>query len=103
MVKRKRRTDRTHIIYVLTRGRSTYVGITAKTCSTVAASLRNRVIKHARRAVSENRPWPLYEAMRRYGAESFDVKILEVGRGKAWAHRRERELIREIKPSLNLA
>jgi hypothetical protein len=103
MVKRKKRKDRTHIIYMLSVGRRKYIGITAKTCSTLQASLKCRFMKHVYRARSELRPWPLYEAMREYGPEAFEVEILEVGRGKAWAHQRERELIRDLKPRLNLA
>lgn len=103
MVKRKRRKDRTHIVYSLTVGRRVYIGITAKTYPTVQASLRSRFMKHVYRSRSELRPWPLYEAMREHGPEAFEIKILEVGRGKLWAHRRERELIQELKPRLNLA
>ena len=60
-------------------------------------------MKHVYRSRSELRPWPLYEAMRKYGAEAFEMTILETGRGKAWAHRRERELIQKLKPKLNMA
>lgn len=101
--KRKKRSDRTHVIYQLTLGKKIYIGITAKTCSTVKASVKSRFMKHVYRARSELRPWPLYEAMREHGPEAFEVTILETGRGKAWAHARERDLIREKKPKLNLA
>jgi hypothetical protein len=101
--KRKKRNDRTHAIYQLTLGKKIYIGITAKTCSTVLGSVKSRFMKHVYRARSENRPWPLYEAMRKHGPEAFEVEILETGRGKAWAHARERELIKKFKPKLNLA
>lgn len=101
--KRKKRSDRIHVIYKLTLGKKFYIGITAKTCSTVKASVKSRFMKHVYRARSEDRPWPLYEAMREYGPEAFEVTILETGRGKAWAHSRERELIGQLKPKLNLA
>lgn len=100
---RKKRKDRTHIIYQLTVGKKSYIGITAKTSSTILASAKSRFAKHVYRSRSENRPWPLYEAMRRHGAEAFEMTILEVGRGKLWAHQRERELIAKFKPKLNLA
>ena len=101
--KRKKRTDRTHVIYMLSLGKKQYIGLTAKTCSTVLSSVKSRFMKHVYRARSEHRPWPLYEAMRKYGPEAFELTILETGRGKAWAHQRERELIAERKPKLNLA
>jgi hypothetical protein len=51
----------------------------------------------------EDKAWPLYKAIRKYGAEAFTYTVVEVVRGKALAHQRERELIREIQPKLNLA
>jgi len=101
--KRKKRSDRTHIVYKLTVLKLVYIGITAKTYSTVQMSAKSRFMKHVYRARSENRPWPLYEAMRKHGPEAFEMEILETGRGKAWAHTRERELIKKLKPKLNLA
>ena len=102
-VRRKKRSDRTHVIYKLTVGKLFYIGITAKTCSTVLGSAKCRFMKHVYRARSEHRPWPLYEAMRKHGPEAFELEVLETGRGKAWAHARERELIKKFKPKLNLA
>lgn len=100
---RKKRTDRTHIIYELVVNGKSYVGITAKTESTVNKSVLSRFAKHTYRARTEDKTWPLYTAMRKFGAEAFEVFILETGRGKAWAHQRERELIAEMQPVLNLA
>jgi hypothetical protein len=103
MQKRKKRSDRTHIIYELVvRGKS-YIGITAKTEPTVNKSVLSRFAKHTYRARTETKTWPLYNAMRKYGPEAFEIYILETGRGKAWAHQRERELVREMAPKLNLA
>lgn len=103
MMKRKKRSDRTHIIYELVVKGKSYVGITAKTESTVLKSVLSRFAKHTYRARTEDKTWPLYEAMRKHGPEAFEVFVLETGRGKAWAHQRERELIAEMKPKLNLA
>ena len=100
---RKKRTDRTHIIYELIVNGNSYVGITAKTESTVNKSVLSRFAKHTYRARTEDKTWPLYTAMRKFGVEAFEVFILETGRGKAWAHQRERELIAEMQPKLNLA
>ncbi len=98
---RKKRVDRTHIIYVIRSGADFYIGVSAKTESTVARSLRVRVNKHIYRSRSEDKSWALYEAIRERGCEAFEYGVLEVMRGKADAHRRERELIRTHRPNLN--
>ncbi len=98
---RKKRVDRTHIIYVIRSGADFYIGVTAKTESTVAKSLRVRMNKHLYRSRSEDKSWALYEALRERGTDSFDYGILEVVRGKTAAHQLERELIRTHRPNLN--
>lgn len=100
---RKRRSDLTHIIYQLTILNMDYIGITGKTQSTINKSVKLRVRKHAERARNENKPWPLYKALRKHGIESVTVTVLEVVRGKAAAHQREVELIKTVQPKLNLA
>jgi hypothetical protein len=100
-VTRKKRVDRLHVIYVIRSGADFYIGVTAKTESTVQKSLRVRINKHIYRSRSEDKSWALYEALRERGTDSFEYGILEVIRGKADAHRRERELIREHRPNLN--
>lgn len=100
---RKKRSDRTHVLYELVVGNDSYIGITAKTETTVNKSVLTRFNKHVYRSRTENKTWPLYEAMRKHGPEAFTVYVLETVRGKLAAHGRERELIREMKPTLNLA
>lgn len=98
---RKKRSDRNHIIYQLRVGTMTYIGVTAKTESTLQKSLLTRWNKHVYRSRSEEKSWRLYEAIREHGADAFEVRMLELVRGKTAAHQRERELLRKKKPILN--
>lgn len=98
---RKRRADRTHIIYQIDSGRDFYIGVTAKTESTVLKSVKTRINKHIYRSRTEDKSWLLYEALRQRGTGAFSFRILEVVRGKREAHARERQLIRELSPNLN--
>lgn len=100
-VTRKKRVDRTHIVYMLSSGNDFYIGVTAKTASTVKKSVMTRCMKHFYRSRSEDKSWLLYETMRERGAGSFTVSVLAVIRGKTEAHKLEREMIREHCPNLN--
>lgn len=98
---RKKRTDRNHIIYTIIVEGKEYVGITYKE-GTVLQSLKRRAHKHWYRATKEQRMWNLCVALRSLQAEDcIDIRPLEIVRGKAQAHARERELIRTMKPALN--
>lgn len=99
--RRKRRTDRKHIIYSISIGKQEYIGITYVQDGKVAKSLDRRWRKHVNRAFNENKDWKLCKAIRRYGPERFNVEVVQVIRGKSAAHEIERELIRSRKPKLN--
>ena len=99
---RKKRVDRNHIIYELRVNGDNYIGVTAKTESTINKSVLARAAKHFYRAKKENKAWLLCEALRTLNDKSeIEVLVHEVIRGKAAAHRREVELRRILAPTLN--
>jgi hypothetical protein len=99
---RKKRTDRNHIIYELRVNGANYIGVTAKTETTINKSVLARAAKHFYRAKKENKDWLLCQALRALSDKSeIEVLVHEVVRGKAAAHKREVELRRELNPILN--
>ena len=62
---RKPRVDRNHIIYELRVPAGNYIGVTAKTESTVAKSVMARFNKHWYRAKTETKDWRLCVADRK--------------------------------------
>lgn len=99
---RKKRSDRTHYIYMLVIGGMRYVGTTAKTESTATKSVMARFNKHWYRAKTESKNWLLCEALRACADRSeVEVQILAVVRGKSEGHREEVRLRRELRPELN--
>jgi hypothetical protein len=99
---RKKRVDRNHIIYELRVNGLNYIGVTAKTESTVNKSVLSRAAKHFYRAKTESKNWLLCAELRKLSDKSeIEVYVHEVIRGKAEAHKREVELRRVIKPALN--
>ena len=99
---RKKRTDRTHIIYEIRTSEGSYIGVTAKTESTVLKSIRSRAAKHFYRAKKDGKEWLLCEVLRSYTSkDEIDIRAVELIRGKKPAHTRERELIAIMNPELN--
>ena len=101
---RKRRNDRNHVIYLATNQVTdeSYIGITVVTGRAYKKSAQQRWLGHVYRAEIEQAELPLSANIRYYGTGAFIVQILEVVRGKANAHAREFELIREYNPKLNV-
>lgn len=99
---RKKRVDRNHIIYELVVNGLNYIGVTAKTETTVLKSVRARAAKHFYRAKRENKDWSLCVALRELSDKSeIEIRVHEIIRGKAAAHKREVELRRLLQPALN--
>ena len=99
---RRPRSDRTHIIYELRVAGGNYIGVTAKTETTILKSLRSRAAKHFYRAKTENLDWTLCRALRALADKSeIEMLVHEIVRGKAAAHKREVEIRRAVKPTLN--
>lgn len=101
--RRKRRSDRNHIIYRLVVNGKDYIGVTVKDTNTPLQSLRRRVGKHwYRRKEQGKNHWTLYREIANLKDRSeIEAEILEIVRGKSEAHARERELIRMYLPVLN--
>jgi hypothetical protein len=99
---RKKRVDRNHIIYELRVNGASYIGVTAKTESTVNKSVLARAAKHFYRAKKEAKDWALCHALRTLNDKSeIEVYVHEIIRGKAEAHHREVEIRRALRPTLN--
>ena len=103
MTTRKKRVDRNHIVYSITVNGALYIGVTAKTETTVLKSLWSRLSKHWYRRNDPTREhWAIYSALRGLTDRSEAViKAEHIVRGKEAAHKLERELIRQYRPVLN--
>ena len=99
---RAKRTDRNHIIYELRVAGGNYIGVTAKTESTILKSVRARAAKHFYRAKTETKNWLLCAALRELATkDEIEIVVHEIVRGKAEAHKREVEIRRAVRPTLN--
>lgn len=100
---RKRRSDRNHVVYCVTApDAQMYVGITVMD-STPVKSVKRRWLKHVNRAEREAHDWALCVAIRKWGADTFKLEVLDKVRGKAAAHEREVYWIQSLAPALNTA
>jgi hypothetical protein len=99
----KRRSDRNHIIYEIinTRNNKRYVGLTVARGRAYNKSVRIRFHQHCVRALEENKNWALYEDMRKYEPNVYEIRIIDIVRGKAEAHRLETHYIHNYDYKLN--
>ena len=100
---RKKRNDRNHVVYeiVNTENGKSYIGVTAAIGRRFNYSAKLRLQKHFSRARKENKNWSLYNDMREYGQEVYDLFILKIIRGKAAAHQYETEQLQKFHYELN--
>lgn len=99
---RKKRVDRNHIIYELIVNGKNYIGVTAKTESTIQKSVKARAAKHFYRAKKEDKNWLLCAELRTLNSkDEIEILVHAVIRGKAEAHKAEVAIRRTVKPLLN--
>jgi hypothetical protein len=103
--KRKPRSDRSHVIYRITNTITgdTYIGLTVCAGKSPKRAVDARWVRHVGRALLHDKSWKLCESIRKHGEKSFTREVLEVVRGKAAAHQRERALTKELGATLNTA
>jgi hypothetical protein len=101
--KRKRRSDRKHLIYVLTNTVTgdRYVGMTVCMDRSGKKSLEARWTRHVGRAFNQDLSWKLCENIRAHGPDVFKRQIVCFVRGKAAAHQLETEIKNTGKYALN--
>ena len=100
---RKIRSDCNYIIYeAVSETGENYIGLTRKSESTVNKSVLERWRKHKSRARNENRLWALYVYLKTGGLDLlWEHRVLEIVRGRKEAYAREREIVKELQPTLN--
>jgi len=99
-IMRKKRKDRNYVLYRVSGGADTYIGLTVSQGRAFWKSVKIRVQKHISRAMKENKDWTMCNFIRETN-ETIYYEVLEVVRGRKAAYQRERELISELNPSLN--
>jgi hypothetical protein len=97
---KKKRSDRNYVIYRLTINGQHYIGLTVAIGRALFKSVKIRTQKHISRALIEDKDWILCNAIR--NTELVEYEVMEVIRGRKPAYQRERELIAELNPELNL-
>ncbi len=103
MKKRKKRSDRNHVIYLLINiyTQETYIGITASQGQAYLRSAKYRFKQHISDATTRIKNSKLHDSIRTYGSDAFTITVLSVIRSKIAAHALETSLIKELNPQLN--
>jgi len=103
MMKRKRRSDRNHVIYKLTciATGETYVGLTQVYDRDANKSIHTRWLQHLSRSRTQNKSWALYDRLRKYDSAQWKVALVEIVRGKINAHARECAIMSKVHAQLN--
>lgn len=102
MTKRKVRSDRNHVIYVITCNEThkQYIGITVmQGTRSVSKTLNTRLRQHFWRANTENKAWALCKMLRK--TNNVRIDPIDIIRGKAEAHAMEVLYIDTVNPVLN--
>lgn len=103
-----RRTARKDCCFVIYEWQSrvegaTYIGLTRKTENSPLQSVVKRWAKHESRAIHEpEKDWPLYRHLREGHTKGWRLVVIEVVRGRAEAYARERIIVKERRPTLNM-
>jgi len=70
---RRKRSDRNHVLYQLTIGEDTYIGLTVAQGQAFLRSVKVRVQKHMSRAKKESKDWAICEALRSDEVIQYEV------------------------------
>lgn len=100
---RKKRSDRNHLIYMLTcePTEERYIGVTVMKSTSKAKTLKQRWQGHVYKAFVTQEDWALPQTIREYGEDSFTIQVLKIVRGKKAAFAAEASLINEFRTELN--
>lgn len=103
MSTRKKRSDRNHIIYLVTcipTGQQ-YIGVTVMKGVARKRTLQQRWKAHVYKALTLREIWALPKAIRKHGEDNFTIETLQIVRGKLAAFAAEAQLINELCTELN--
>ena len=100
---RAKRCDRNHVVYQITcvDTNDFYIGVTVAIGQAFLRSVKKRFQKHTSYAMRNGKDWVFAEFLRKNAYAEYEYEVLEIVRGRKPAHKRERELINLIGPTLN--
>jgi hypothetical protein len=101
-VNRKVRSDRNHVIYMMTcvKTGQEYIGVTVVRKGNVDKSIQIRMTQHLHRAWIEESDRVFATALRKHSAWTVDTMMVVRGRAEAFAM--ESAIINSYKPTLNM-